>query len=168
SARAISWYRITISVIGAPRPPNSRGQSMPTYPASAIVFCQARSRRTSSTSARDAANARPRRSSGRFRSSHARTSLRNASSCSVKSKFMTPSVHDAAAVHHQRLAGDVTGVVRGQEDGGVADVLRRLLALHGHDVAHALVEHLARRHALEGRVGVGDVLGQLLPELGVE
>ena len=30
SARAISWYRMTISVIAAPRPPNSAGQSMPT------------------------------------------------------------------------------------------------------------------------------------------
>src|SRR5438128_11832245 len=53
-----------------------------------MVFCQARSRVTSSRSAREAANDLPRRSSGRFCSSQARTSLRNASSCSVKSKFI--------------------------------------------------------------------------------
>src|SRR5256885_16256389 len=51
-------------------------------------FCQARSFLTSSRPAREAANARPRRSSGRLASSQARTSLRNASSRSLKSKFI--------------------------------------------------------------------------------
>src|SRR5215468_8988223 len=51
-------------------------------------FCQARSFFTSSRSAREAANARPRSSSGRFASSQPRTSLRNPSSRSVKSKFI--------------------------------------------------------------------------------
>src|SRR5262249_56108674 len=51
-----------------------------------IFFCEAGSFLTSSWSARDAANARPRRSSGRFVSSHWRTSLRKASCSGVKSK----------------------------------------------------------------------------------
>src|SRR5258705_5111381 len=51
-------------------------------------FCQARSFLTSSRPAREAANARPRRSSGRLASSQPRTSLRNASSRSLKSKFI--------------------------------------------------------------------------------
>src|SRR4030095_13040803 len=51
-------------------------------------FCHARSFLTSSRPAREAANARPRRSSGRFASSQPRTSLRNASSRSLKSKFI--------------------------------------------------------------------------------
>src|SRR3989442_7094715 len=179
---------MTISSIVAPRPPNSFGQSSPTYPASHIVFCHARSRRTSSRSAREAANARPRRSSGRFASSQARTSLRNASSRSVKSKFIgrrglrppldSPaytrggranslggaSLHDHAAVDVEGLAGDVARFVGGEEDGGPTDDLVRLLALHRAAIGHALVEHLARRHALERRVGLGDVRGQLLPE----
>src|ERR1700738_2496806 len=75
-------------------------------------------------------------------------------------------VHDRAAVDVQRLAGNVARLLGGQEDCGVADVLRRLLPLHRDDVAHPLVEHLPRGHALEGGVGVGDELGQLLPERG--
>src|SRR5437762_1873427 len=145
SARAISWYRMICSVSGAPRPPHSLGQFIPTYPASHIRFCQARSRRTSSTSARDDANALPRSSSGTLASSHARTSFRNASSLSLNSKSIaTSSPHHASTIHHQRLACDVAGLVGGQEHRGVADVLRRLLALHGDDVGHALLEDLAR------------------------
>src|SRR5574342_276393 len=98
-------------------------------------FCQARSRRTSSRSAREAANARPRKSSGRLASSQPRTSLRNASSRSVKSKFIgrrglrppldSPastrgggSLHDDSAVDVEGLAGDVAGLVGGEKDGG--------------------------------------------------
>src|SRR5437667_8636976 len=148
---------MTISTIVAPRPPNSFGQSSPTYPASHICFCHARSRRTSSRSAREAANARPRRSSGRFASSQARTSLRNASSRSLKSKFIwrrglrppldSPAntrggvalLHHDAAVDVEGLAGDVARLVGGEKDRGPADVLGRLLALHWRDVGDALV-----------------------------
>src|SRR6266478_9892077 len=109
-------------------------------------LCQARSLRTSSRPAREAANARPRRSSGRLASSQPRTSLRNASSRSVKSKFRLrppldspantrggssfawPSLHDHAAVDVEGLAGDVARLVRGEEDRGPADVLGGLLA----------------------------------------
>src|SRR2546423_14222923 len=128
--RIFCWLR------GPRGPPNSLAQFGPTYPASHIVFCQARSRRTSSTSARDDANALPRSSSGTLASSHARTSFRNASSLSLNSKSIaTSSPHHASTIHHQRLARDVPGLVGGQEHRGVADVLRRLLALHGVDVA---------------------------------
>src|SRR5688572_17637476 len=137
---------MSCSARGAPRPPNSFGQSMPTYPASHIRFCHARSRRTSSASARDAAKARPRRSSGRFASSHARTSFRNASSFSLKSKSISGSPHHAATVHHERLAGDVARLVGGKKDRRIPDILRRLLALHGDDVVHTLLEHLAGGH----------------------
>src|SRR5438128_6593496 len=149
-------------------------------------LCQARSFRTSSRSAREAANARPRRSSGRLASSQPRISLRNASSRSLKSKFIfsigspRPAgpqprdglqlalLHDHATVDVQRLAGDVARLVRGEEHGSPADVLGGLLALHRRDVAHALVEHLARRHALEGGIRLGQVGGELLPEVGPE
>src|SRR5262245_13309383 len=101
-------------------------------------FCHARSLRTSSRSAREAAKARPRKSSGRLASSQPRTSLRNASSLSVKSKFMALApdalLHDHPAVDVQRLAGDVARLVGGKEDRGPADVLGRLLALHRRDV----------------------------------
>src|SRR5262245_37295296 len=172
-------------------------------------FCQARSLVTSSRPAREAANARPRKSSGRLASSQPRTSLRNASSRSVKSKFIgrrglrppldspaytrgggsleffgrrglrppldSPaymrggrSLHDDAAVDVEGLAGDVAGLVGGEKDGGPADVLGGLLALHRCDVGHALVEDLARRHALEGGVRLRQVRGELLPEVGPE
>src|SRR5262249_7458064 len=174
---------------------------------------QARSFRTSSRPAREAANARPRRSSGRLASSQPRTSLRNASSRSVKSKFIwrrrlrppldspaytrgggmrrffvrrglrplldSPaytrgsgvlrrgdSLHYDAAVDVEGLARDVARFVGGEEDGGPADVLGGLLALHRRDVGHALVEHLARRHALEGRIRHGQERGERLSELG--
>src|SRR3989441_269156 len=154
-------------------------------------FCQARSFRTSSRSAREAANACPRRSSGRLASSQPRTSLRNASSRSVKSKFIwrrelrflgeegsaplsTPPrtrgalLHHHAAVDVQRLTGDVACFVGSEKDGGPADVLGGLLPLHRRDVADALVEHLARRHAFEGGVRLGEVGGELLPEVRPE
>src|SRR5213078_889703 len=156
---------MTISTIEAPRPPNSRGQSMPTYPAACIVRCHARSLLTSATSAREAAKARPRRSSGRLLSSHRRTSLRNASCCSPKSKFMPPSPHDASAIDHERLARDIPRLLGGEKDRRRADVLRLLLASHRHDVGDTLLEHLPRRHALERRVGLRDVGGELLPEV---
>src|SRR5439155_4969129 len=114
------------------------GQFTPPYPPSHIRFCLARSRRAASTSARDDANALPRRSSGTLASSHARTSFRNASSFSVNSKSIplprlpvirVPGAvarglpHDAAAIDHQRLTGNVARLVGGQEHRGVADVL---------------------------------------------
>src|SRR5712692_3676598 len=71
-------------------------------------------------------------------------------------------VHHGATVHVERLPGDVPRLVRGQEHRRPADVLGRLLPLHRDEVGHALVEDLARRHALERRVGVGDVLRQPL------
>src|SRR5439155_19626357 len=130
--------------------------------------------------AREAANARPRRSSGRLASSQPRTSLRNASSRSVKSKFIgrrglrppldspaytrgAGSLHHDAAVDVQGLAGDVARIAVRDEDGGPADVLGGLLALHRRDGGHALVEDLTRRHALEGRVRLRQVGGELLP-----
>src|SRR5262245_16209830 len=151
---------MTCSTRVAPRPPNSRGQSIAQYPASYIRFCQERSRRTSSRSAREAANARPRRSSGRLRSSHCRTSLRKASSCSPKSKFTALALpHHAAAVDVEGLARDEPRLVGGKEHGGPSDIVRRLLAFHGNDVRHPLLEDLPRRHTLEGGVGLGDVGG---------
>src|SRR5206468_12648489 len=112
-------------------------------------------------SAREAAKARPRRSSGRLASSQPRTSLRNASSDSAKSKFTVIALlHHHAAVDVQRLAGDVARLVGGEKYGGPADVLRRLLALHRRDIAHSLVEHLPRRHPLEGGVRLGEMGGE--------
>src|SRR5213083_3696351 len=62
--------------------------------------------------------------------------------------------HDTAAIDHERLARDVSRLVGGEEHRGRADVLRLLLTLHRHDVGDALLEHLARGHALERRVGL--------------
>src|SRR5206468_4261009 len=56
----------------------------------------------------------------------------------------------ASTIDHQRLAGDVASFLGGEEHGGVADVIGRLLALHRDDVGDALLEHLARRHPREG------------------
>src|SRR5439155_22624601 len=100
-----------------------------------MVLCQARSLRTSSTSAREEAKAFPRRSSGRLASSQARASLRNASCSAVKSKSIRsarpPCLDHHTAVDGERDAGDVARLVGGQEDGGPADVLGGLLALEG-------------------------------------
>src|SRR5205807_350532 len=65
--------------------------------------------------------------------------------------------HHASTIDHQRLARDVASFLGGEEHGGVADVIGRLLALHRDDVGDALLEHLTRRHPREGGVGGGDV-----------
>src|SRR5438552_18494075 len=228
---------MTISVSVAPRPPNSRGQSIPTYPASYILFCHHRSLTNSSRFPRDAANDLPRRSSGRLRSSHERTSFRKLSSLSENSKFIgrqlrakrasqalparnavpvrrpreiagrregsrceaprsgpteayscTPqgvprrgneadgplssarrqpvagSPRDASSVDVERLAGDVARLVGREKERRVADVVGGLLAFHGDDVGHALLEHLTRANAGKGGIGGRDVRGELLPE----
>src|SRR5439155_10084643 len=74
--------------------------------------------------------------------------------------------HHTSAIDHERLTRDIPGLVRGEEHRCRADVLRLLLALHRHDVGDALLEHLPRRHALERRVGLRDMDGELLPEVG--
>src|SRR5687768_17597738 len=52
--------------------------------------------------------------------------------------FSSPAlVHHAAAIYHQRLAGDVAGFIGGEEHGGGADVFGRLLAFHRNDVPDA-------------------------------
>src|SRR6266436_7196497 len=135
-------------------------------------FCQARSFRTSSRSAREAANARPRRSSGKLASSQLRTSLRNASSRSVKSKFigrrgLRPPLDSPAntrrggSLHFVGRRGlrpplDSPAYTRG---GGL-----RLALLHHHAAVdiQRLAGDVARLVRGEEHGGPADVLGGLL------
>src|SRR5881409_1301779 len=63
---------------------------------------------------------------------------RQRSRCAIIVARLLP--HDTAAIDHQRLPRDISRLVGREEHGGIADVLRRLLALHRHNVAHPLVE----------------------------
>src|SRR5690348_14705026 len=86
-ARPSSWLYTMLCRIDAPRPPYSLGQSMPSHPPSFSFLHHAtrRSQSPSSSSAKVSASASlP--SLGAFLSSHARNSLRNASSSGVKLK----------------------------------------------------------------------------------
>src|SRR2546429_1227536 len=74
--------------------------------------------------------------------------------------------HDTSTIDHERLTRDIPRLLGGEKDRRRADVLRLLLASHRHDVGDTLLEHLPRRHALERRVGLRDVGGELLPEVG--